>query len=68
MERSKRLEILLNDIGTAMRPAGKRIFSWALLSIAQEDGVSLEVVDGQQRLATTVILLAAIRDHFSRNK
>ncbi|MGD0388973.1 MAG: DUF262 domain-containing HNH endonuclease family protein [Tepidisphaeraceae bacterium] len=34
-----------------------------LLVVAQKDGGPSEVVDGQQRLATTTILLAAIRDY-----
>jgi hypothetical protein len=32
--------------------------------LSQTDGDELEVVDGQQRLATTTVILAAIRDYF----
>ena len=41
--------------------AGSSYFLGTIVTIPR-DGM-LEVVDGQQRLATTVILLAAIRDH-----
>jgi hypothetical protein len=41
---------------------GKPYFLGTIVTIAQGDG-RLEVVDGQQRLATTVLLLAAIRDY-----
>ena len=42
--------------------SGKPYFLGTIVTIAQPDG-RLEVVDGQQRLATTVLLLAAIRDY-----
>ena len=41
---------------------GASYFLGAIVTIPRDDGM-LEVVDGQQRLATTAILLAAIRDH-----
>ncbi len=43
------------------RRAGTRYFLGTIVTIPK--GEQLEVVDGQQRLATTAVLLAAIRDH-----
>jgi len=51
---------LLNDISTAMSNAEPEYF----LVTTKNDTDRPEVADGQQRLATTVLLLAAIRDHF----
>ena len=42
--------------------SGKPYFLGTIVTIARADD-RLEVVDGQQRLATTVLLLAAIRDY-----
>ena len=44
---------------------GASYFLGTIVTIPRDDGM-LEVVDGQQRLATTAILLAAIRDHLNR--
>ena len=46
-----------------MRDGEKEYFLGSIV-IAEKDSHQLEVVDGQQRLATTFILLAAIRDYF----
>ena len=40
-------------------------FLGTIVTIPRDDG-TLEVVDGQQRLATTALLLAAMRDHLQR--
>jgi hypothetical protein len=50
----------LEDLTRAQR-AGEDHFLGTLVTIARDGGI-LEVVDGQQRLATTTLLLVAIRD------
>jgi hypothetical protein len=52
---------LFNDFAKAVNDGGD-YFLGTIVTIPRVDG-SLEVVDGQQRLATTAILLAAIRDY-----
>lgn len=54
---------LFRDLGKAVND-GKDYFLGTVVTIPSANG-SLEVVDGQQRLATTAILLAAIRDYLS---
>jgi Protein of unknown function DUF262/Protein of unknown function (DUF1524) len=54
---------LLKDYALAVN-AKRTHFLGAIVTIPQEDDAgALEIVDGQQRLATTAILLAAIRDY-----
>lgn len=52
---------LLEDLTRAQRE-GEAHFLGTVVTIPNPDG-ALEVVDGQQRLATTALLLAAMRDH-----
>jgi hypothetical protein len=52
---------LLQDFALAINDS-KPYFLGTVVTIPREEG-TLEVVDGQQRLATTAILLAAIRDY-----
>src|ERR1700726_1143698 len=52
---------LLQDYALAISQ-GTPHFLGTIVTIPREEG-ALEVVDGQQRLATTAILLAAIRDY-----
>lgn len=52
---------LLSDFARAIDGEGP-YFLGTIVTIPQGDG-ELEVVDGQQRLATTALLLAAIRDY-----
>lgn len=52
---------LLQDYALAIND-GKSYFLGTVVTIPREEG-TLEVVDGQQRLATTAILLSAIRDY-----
>jgi uncharacterized protein with ParB-like and HNH nuclease domain len=54
---------LLQDFARAINEEGP-YFLGAITTIPLVDG-PLEVVDGQQRLATTAILLAAIRDYLA---
>jgi hypothetical protein len=58
---------LFQDLAKA-KADGADYFLGAIVTIPSADGV-LEVVDGQQRLATTAILLAAMRDYLrTRNE
>jgi uncharacterized protein with ParB-like and HNH nuclease domain len=52
---------LFQDFALAIND-GKPYFLGTVVTIPREEG-TLEVVDGQQRLATTAILLSAIRDY-----
>jgi Protein of unknown function DUF262 len=52
---------LLKDFAKAINEAGP-YFLGTIVTIPRDEG-TLEVVDGQQRLATTTILLAAIRNY-----
>lgn len=57
---------LLTDINRAMTRLNGRAYPYFLGSIVvieRPDQTRLEVVDGQQRLATTSIIVAAIRDY-----
>jgi hypothetical protein len=55
---------LFHDIGKAITDNAPEYFLGSIVTIPR-DGAILEVVDGQQRLATTAILFAAIRDFLS---
>ncbi len=52
---------LLLDFAKAIADGEKPYFLGTVVTIPRQNGI-LEVVDGQQRLATTAILLASIRD------
>jgi hypothetical protein len=54
---------LFQDLAGAIANDEQEYFLGSIVVTASENGVP-EVADGQQRLATTTILLAAIRDHF----
>ncbi len=53
---------LFQDLAKAINDAEEAYFLGTIVTIPSQNG-SLEVVDGQQRLATTALLLAAIRDY-----
>lgn len=53
---------LFEDVGNAIREGKESYFLGTIVLTAGRNG-TLEVADGQQRLATTTILLSAIRDH-----
>ena len=57
----REVSTLFRDYGRAVED-GSPYFLGTIVTISRPDGM-LEVVDGQQRLATTSLLLAAIRDH-----
>ncbi len=58
---------LYADLGRALDEGGKQYFLGSIVAI-QNNGGSVEIVDGQQRLATTAILIAAMRDHLLQLK
>lgn len=58
----KEVRTLLQDFAKAISAGGGSYFLGTIVTIPRLAG-ALEVVDGQQRLATTAIMLAAIRDH-----
>lgn len=53
---------LLKDLAAAIDEDAPSYFLGSVVLVLEDD--SRHVADGQQRLATTAILLAAIRDHF----
>ena len=55
------VEDLLNDIATAIHDGEEEYFLGSIV-LTNADSDQPDVVDGQQRLATTVIVIAAIRD------
>ena len=57
---------LFRDYGRAVEE-GSSYFLGTIVAISRPDGM-LEVVDGQQRLATTSLLLAAIRDYLDDDR
>jgi uncharacterized protein with ParB-like and HNH nuclease domain len=57
---------LFQDIANAMAESKKEYFLGSIVLTQLPDHV-LEIADGQQRLATASILLAAMRDYFLLN-
>ena len=58
----KEARTLFQDFARAIADGGGTYFLGTIVTIPRSNGL-LEVVDGQQRLATTAILLSAIRDY-----
>src|SRR5438874_1782414 len=63
----KEVLALFHDLGAAIEAGQPSYFLGTIVVTPNEDG-TLEVVDGQQRLATVTILLAAIRDYFQKDQ
>ena len=59
----KHVTDLFKDISTAIQQTEKEYFLGSIVMTGDSKD-NLEVVDGQQRLATTTMLIAAIRDYF----
>lgn len=55
---------LITDVHDAMNSKQEEYFLGAIVTGKNRRDEKVEVIDGQQRLATTAILLAAIRDFF----
>src|SRR6266849_3515223 len=64
--REEHVSDLYQDLAKAISDGEPDYFLGSIV-VARKNG-SLEVFDGQQRLATTVILLAAIRDYYRTTK
>jgi hypothetical protein len=60
------VEELFRDIADAIRQKSNEYFLGSIVTQGSDN--DLQIVDGQQRLATTSILLSAIRDYFLRAK
>lgn len=58
----KHVERLFEDLHQALSSDPQQYFLGTIVTIPDEEGV-LEIVDGQQRLATTSIFLSAIKRH-----
>ncbi len=58
----KEVRTLFQDLAKAIAEGGSSYFLGTIVTIPRADK-PLEVVDGQQRLATTAIMLSAIRDY-----
>lgn len=62
--KQKQVKELFEDLTAAMNTEAKEYFLGSIVVIHDEEGGENDsVVDGQQRLATTIIFLAAIRDY-----
>jgi Protein of unknown function DUF262/Protein of unknown function (DUF1524) len=59
---------LYDDIGLAIGQHAEEYFLGSIVVIPEQGTGRLMVVDGQQRLATSLVLLAAIRDFFDTIK
>lgn len=62
----KHVKDLLTDLKASLSEKADEYFLGTIVIL--DDGTQREVVDGQQRLATTAILVAAIRDYFRENE
>lgn len=58
------VEDLFTDLNGAITAKAEEYFLGSIIVVAPEKADYIEVYDGQQRIATTLILIAAIRDFF----
>ncbi len=63
----REVKALFRDISKAITAGDPEYFLGSIVGIPK-DGANLEIVDGQQRLATTAILLSAIRDYLKERR
>ncbi len=63
----KYVRTLFQDFARELEGAERQYFLGTIVTIPRAGGI-LEVVDGQQRLATTAILLSAIRDYLKKDE
>ncbi len=63
----RNVQELFQDLSEAMS-SGKQAYFLGVIVLTSGDEDKFEIADGQQRLATTTILLAAIRDYFYNKK
>jgi len=64
---NKQVKTLFQDFARSISEGERSYFLGTIVTIPKPGGI-LEVVDGQQRLATTTILLAAIRDYLRESE
>lgn len=55
---------LYKDLNAAIHANDEEYFLGSIIVVVAKQGDNVEVYDGQQRLATSMILIAAIRDYF----
>ena len=60
--KSAHVRDLYTDLNGALRAGAEEYFLGSIIVVAPEKADYIEVYDGQQRIATTMILIAAIRD------
>ena len=65
--KSEHVTDLYQDIDGAITKGDEEYFLGAIIVVVPKGNHPVEVYDGQQRLATTMILIAAIRDFFASN-
>ncbi len=63
--KKEHVDDLLKDLNAAITKGSEEYFLGAIIVVPSKSAV--EVYDGQQRLATTLILIGAIRDFFHRS-
>ena len=63
----RNVQDLFQDLSEAMT-SGKQAYFLGVIVLTTGEEDKLEIADGQQRLATTTILLAAIRDFFPQRR
>jgi len=62
--RRSHVEDLFTDLNGAITKKAEEYFLGSIVVVVPDKADYIEVYDGQQRLATTMILIAAIRDFF----
>lgn len=63
----KNISDLFNDIHNAINSNENEYFLGTIVLSEKENSSELEIVDGQQRITSIVILLSSIRDYFESN-
>ena len=66
--KAKHVKELLSDLGKVIAEKGAEYFLGTIVVSNQDEGPRPRVVDGQQRLATTLIFIAGVRDYLSSQK
>lgn len=62
------IEDFWSDITKAFERKESGYFLDKIILVKRPDGLEFEVVDGQQRLTTTVLFLSVLRDYFFKNE
>ncbi len=62
--KKEHVEDLYKDLNGAITTGAEEYFLGTIVVVLKPTGTDIEVFDGQQRLATAMILIAAIRDFF----